>query len=94
MTAGFRCYDVAKLASLDLSRVAAQGYAFQIEMTYRFARAGFDIREVPIHFTDRQHGRSKMDGRIAREALFLVAGLRGRLRREDAPREPLGRPAR
>jgi dolichol-phosphate mannosyltransferase len=80
-TAGFRCYRVAKLAQLDLSRVFAQGYAFQVEMAYRMVQAGFRVVEIPIHFTDRQLGASKMDGRIAREAFRLVPALRRRVRR-------------
>ena len=82
MTAGFRCYDVQKLLALDLAQVAAQGYAFQIEMAYRMARAGHRIVEIPIHFSDRRLGHSKMNTRIAVEALLLVPKLRlGRARR-------------
>ncbi len=80
LTAGFRCFDVARLAMLDLDAVSAQGYAFQIEMAYRMARSGASIVEVPIHFVDRRHGASKMDGRIAREAILLVPKLRRRVR--------------
>lgn len=79
ITAGFRCYHVAALAALDLSAIAAQGYAFQIEMAFRMVRAGFRVTEVPIHFTDRRVGQSKMDGGIAREALLLIPRLRGRV---------------
>ncbi|MFY9343004.1 MAG: polyprenol monophosphomannose synthase, partial [Planctomycetota bacterium] len=78
-TAGFRCFHVAALAKLDLSAISAQGYAFQIEMAFRMVRAGFRVAEVPIHFVDRRVGKSKMDGRIAREALLLVPKLRGRV---------------
>jgi len=81
MTAGFRCYAVDLLRRLDLDAVAAQGYAFQIEMAFRVQRAGGRIVELPIHFTDRRVGQSKMDGRIAREALFLVPKLRWRAAR-------------
>jgi dolichol-phosphate mannosyltransferase len=80
-TAGFRCYHTAALRQLDLNAVAAQGYAFQIEMAYRMVRAGFRVREIPIHFVDRQVGRSKMSGKIAREALLLVPRLRGKVKR-------------
>lgn len=79
VTAGFRCYQVAALAQLDLGAVAAHGYAFQIEMAFRMVRKGFRVVEVPIHFTDRRVGQSKMDGKIAREALLLVPGLRRRV---------------
>jgi dolichol-phosphate mannosyltransferase len=78
-TAGFRCFHVAALGKLDLSRISAQGYAFQIEMAFRMVRAGFRVHEVPIHFVDRRVGKSKMDGKIAREALLLVPKLRGRV---------------
>ncbi|MCR9245460.1 MAG: polyprenol monophosphomannose synthase [bacterium] len=83
-TAGYRCFDTSALQQLDLEKVAAHGYAFQIEMAYRMKRAGFRIRELPIHFVDRQVGASKMDGRVAREALLLVPRLRGRVRRSSA----------
>ena len=76
MTAGFRCFHVARLAQIDLSRVGAQGYAFQIEMAFRIKRAGGRIVEVPIHFVDRRVGKSKMNAKIAREALWLVPQLR------------------
>ena len=76
-TAGFRCFHTAALARLDLTRINAQGYAFQIEMAYRMVRSGFRVKEIPIHFVDRRVGKSKMDGKIAREALLLVPRLRG-----------------
>lgn len=75
-TAGFRCFHVDALAKLDLSAVHAQGYAFQIEMAFRMVRGGFRVTEIPIHFVDRRIGKSKMDGKIAREALLLVPKLR------------------
>ena len=75
-TGGYRCFDVAALASIDFAGIAAQGYAFQVEMAWRFVRAGFRVAEVPIRFIDRAVGASKMDGRIAREALWLVPRLR------------------
>ncbi|MEM7203824.1 MAG: polyprenol monophosphomannose synthase [Planctomycetota bacterium] len=81
MTAGFRCYDVATLARLDLDKVNAEGYAFQVEMAFRLVRAGARVRELPIHFTDRRVGASKMDARIAREAIWLVPSLRRKVRR-------------
>jgi dolichol-phosphate mannosyltransferase len=80
MTAGYRCYQVAALAKLDLGAVSAQGYAFQIEMAFRMVRAGCRVAEVPIHFTDRRVGQSKMDSKIAREALLLVPKLRGKVK--------------
>ena len=81
MTAGFRCYDVAVLSRLDLGKVAAQGYAFQIEMVFRMARIRARIVEVPIHFVDRRVGQSKMDGGVAKEALLLIPRLRFRVPR-------------
>jgi dolichol-phosphate mannosyltransferase len=78
-TAGFRCFDTDALRQLDLDSVHAQGYAFQIEMAFRMVRRGFAVREIPIHFVDRRVGHSKMDAGIAREALFLVPRLRGRV---------------
>jgi dolichol-phosphate mannosyltransferase len=78
-TAGFRCFHVEALRQLDLAAVSAQGYAFQIEMAFRIVRAGFRVLELPIHFVDRRVGKSKMDGKIAREALLLVPRLRGRV---------------
>jgi dolichol-phosphate mannosyltransferase len=80
-TAGFRCFHTAALKALDLAAVSAQGYAFQIEMAFRIVRAGFRVREIPIHFVDRRVGKSKMDGKIAREALVLVPRLRGKVKK-------------
>jgi dolichol-phosphate mannosyltransferase len=81
-TAGFRCFHVAALSKLELGAVHAQGYAFQIEMAFRMVRAGFQVLEIPIHFVDRRVGKSKMDGKIAREALLLVPKLRGRVKKQ------------
>lgn len=80
-TAGFRCFDVAALSRIDLDAIAAEGYAFQIEMAWRFLRAGMSVVEVPIAFGDRAQGDSKMNFAIAREAAFLVPTLRLRRRR-------------
>ena len=80
-TAGFRCFHTAALQKLDLAAVSAQGYAFQIEMAFRVVRGGFRVREIPIHFVDRQLGKSKMDGKIAREAIVLVPRLRGKVKK-------------
>lgn len=75
-TAGFRCYDAELLRRIDLSDIAASGYSFQVEMTWRAKRAGASIRELPIRFVDRVDGLSKMTGSIAREALFVIPSLR------------------
>ena len=89
-TAGFRCYAAPMLSSIDLTSVTADGYGFQIEMAYNVARRGGRIVEVPIRFSDRQRGTSKMSGRIVFEALGLVSwwALRDRVLRRgrrDAP---------
>jgi dolichol-phosphate mannosyltransferase len=71
-TAGYRVYSKKGLALIDFETVSANGYGFQIEMTYRARRAGASIIEVPISFTDRELGRSKMSQAIVVEALWLV----------------------
>ena len=71
-TAGFRCYSAAILRRLDLERIRAEGYGFQIEMTYRSKQHGAAITEVPISFVDRAAGESKMSSFIVVEALALV----------------------
>jgi dolichol-phosphate mannosyltransferase len=80
-TGGFRAYRATALEAIDLSRVTAEGYGFQIEMTHRLARAGGTIVETPIKFVDRVRGTSKMSSRIVVEALLLVTwwGLRDRV---------------
>jgi len=75
-TAGFRCMSTAALRRVDLSAVASDGYAFQIEMTRRFRSAGCAIAEVPVHFVDRSAGKSKMSARIAVEAMRKVPAFR------------------
>jgi dolichol-phosphate mannosyltransferase len=76
LTGGFKCYRREALETLDLDRVAATGYAFQIETTYRIAERGFAVVEVPIAFGERAAGKSKMRPRIALEALWRVPALR------------------
>jgi dolichol-phosphate mannosyltransferase len=76
LTAGFRCFRRRVLEGLDLDAVRSNGYAFQIEMTFRAWRKGFRIREIPIVFTDRSEGMSKMSGAIVREAIWMVWRLR------------------
>jgi dolichol-phosphate mannosyltransferase len=71
-TAGFRCYRSSTLSRIDLERITADGYGFQIEMAYNVARLGGRIVEVPITFNDRERGTSKMSSRIVVEALLLV----------------------
>jgi dolichol-phosphate mannosyltransferase len=86
-TAGFRCYAAPMLSRIDLESIRADGYGFQIEMAYAVARRGGRIVEVPISFTDRVRGTSKMSGRIVVEALALVTwwAIRDRLLRRGAP---------
>ncbi len=71
-TAGFRAYSAGILSQLDLDRIRAEGYGFQIEMTYRAKQHGAAIAEVPISFVDREAGESKMSSFIVFEALGLV----------------------
>jgi dolichol-phosphate mannosyltransferase len=75
-TAGFKCFRRKVLESIDLDDVKSNGYAFQIEMTYRAWRKGFRIVEIPIVFTDRTQGASKMSKKIVREAVWMVWRLR------------------
>jgi dolichol-phosphate mannosyltransferase len=71
-TSGYRAYRAAALAAQDLSSVRSDGYAFQIEMTYRMHLAGCRIEEVPITFTERRAGRSKLSRAVVLEALWRV----------------------
>ncbi len=75
-TGGFKCFRREVLAAIPFDRVRSNGYAFQIEMSFRAWKKGFRIKELPIIFTDRMEGRSKMDGRIVREAIWMVWWLR------------------
>jgi dolichol-phosphate mannosyltransferase len=78
LTGGFKCFRREVLEAIHFEGVRSQGYAFQVELTYRAVQAGFRVREVPIIFRDRQHGQSKMSWRIAAEAMWLVPRLRFR----------------
>ncbi len=75
-TGGFKCFHRRVLAAIDLDDVRSNGYAFQIEMSFRAVRKGFRPKEIPIVFTDRTEGVSKMSGHIVREAIFMVWRLR------------------
>lgn len=75
-TAGFVCYKAKVLRTIDLSKVKFMGYAFQIEMKYTSWKLGFKVAEVPIIFTDRTEGTSKMSSKIFKEAFFGVISLR------------------
>ena len=76
VTGGFKCFRRATLEKLDLDSVSAQGYGFQIEMTYRTIKLGMRVEELPIIFVDRRVGQSKMSKKIFVEALTLVWKLR------------------
>jgi dolichol-phosphate mannosyltransferase len=78
LTGGFKCFRREVLEAIHFDRVRSQGYAFQVELTYRAVQAGFRVVEVPIVFRDRQLGTSKMSWRIAAEAMWLVPLLRFR----------------
>jgi dolichol-phosphate mannosyltransferase len=78
LTGGFKCFRRSVLEALDLSAVHADGYGFQIELTYRTIKAGFHVVEIPIVFRDRRVGESKMNARIALEAVWKVPALRRR----------------
>ena len=78
LTGGFKCFRREVLEAIHFDGVRSQGYAFQVELTYRASRAGFRIVEVPITFRDRERGQSKMSWRIAAEAMWLVPLLRFR----------------
>jgi dolichol-phosphate mannosyltransferase len=75
-TAGFKCYKRKVLETIDLDKVKFKGYAFQIEMKFTTWKIGFKIEEVPIIFTDRKEGRSKMSGGIFNEAFWGVIKLK------------------
>jgi dolichol-phosphate mannosyltransferase len=76
LTGGFKCFHRDVLAALDLNAVRTSGYGFQIELTYHAIKAGFRVREVPITFTERTHGASKMSREIVAEAITMVWRLR------------------
>jgi dolichol-phosphate mannosyltransferase len=76
LTGGFKCFRRAVLEAIDLQAVTANGYTFQIEMTYRALRQGFRVVELPITFVDRVVGGSKMSRAIVVEAVWKVPALR------------------
>jgi dolichol-phosphate mannosyltransferase len=75
-TGGFKCFRRSVLEAIDLQRVHSNGYAFQIEMSFRAWKKGFKIKEIPIVFVDRTEGTSKMSKAIVREAIWMVWWLR------------------
>lgn len=93
-TGGYKCYRRQALQALDLDAVESNGYSFQIEITHKLWRQGMKIVEVPIIFTDRIQGHSKMSGRIVREAFWFVLRLwfQNMLRRRSAAPAAIARP--
>ncbi|AMO61379.1 glycosyl transferase [Mycolicibacterium phlei] len=83
ITAGYRAYRREVLEKIDLDAVDSKGYCFQIDLTWRSINNGFQVVEVPITFTEREFGQSKMSGSNIREAMVKVAewGIRGRIDR-------------
>ncbi len=75
-TAGFVCYRREVLDVINLEKIKFKGYAFQIEMKFKAWKYGFNVVELPIIFTDRKEGTSKMSGKIVSEAIFGVIGLK------------------
>ncbi|HEX9165379.1 MAG TPA: polyprenol monophosphomannose synthase, partial [Gemmatimonadales bacterium] len=75
-TGGFKCFRRSVLEALPFDQVRSNGYSFQIEMSFRAWRKGFRLVEVPIVFTDRVEGHSKMNKKIVREAIWMVWWLR------------------
>jgi dolichol-phosphate mannosyltransferase len=71
-TGGYKCFRRRALEAIDLDAVRSNGYSFQIEVTHKIWRQGLKVVEVPIIFTDRFLGKSKMTGNIIREALWMV----------------------
>ena len=93
-TGGFKCFRRKALQTINLDRVKANGYSFQVELTHILWRTGYKIAEVPIIFTDRFVGTSKMSGKIVREAIWMVwrlwlqNGLRRRPRKSKSIIKP------
>ena len=77
-TAGFKCYSRKVLEKIDLDNIWFVGYAFQIEMKYSAIKLGFKVKEITIHFKDREHGQSKMNIGIFKEAFVGVLKLRSK----------------
>ena len=76
LTGGFKCFRRSVLEGIGLERISTKGYAFQIETTYRAVKKGFRVIEVPIVFSEREAGTSKMSRRIVLEAIAKVPALR------------------
>ncbi len=78
VTGGFKCFTRQALESLNLEKIFSNGYSFQIELNFKVWSKGLKIKEIPIIFTERRDGQSKMDGGIVKEAIFAVIMLRVR----------------
>jgi dolichol-phosphate mannosyltransferase len=89
-TGGYKCFSRRALQAINLEEINSDGYSFQIEMTHRLWRQGMKVVEVPIVFTERAHGHSKMSGHIISEALIMVWRLlfQNKLRRRPAAQSP------
>jgi dolichol-phosphate mannosyltransferase len=94
-TGGYKCFRRRSLQAINLEAVNSNGYSFQIEMTHKLWRQGMKIVEVPIIFTDRFQGRSKMTGHIIREAFVMVWRLwfQNKMRRRPTSSPPPGLPS-
>jgi dolichol-phosphate mannosyltransferase len=90
-TAGFRCYRLEVLRNIDLDTIKSEGYAFQVELTYHVLKQGFKIVEIPIVFTDRRVGKSKMSYKIVIEAFIYVLQTRFGVSK-GTERRQLGKP--
>jgi dolichol-phosphate mannosyltransferase len=88
LTGGFKCFRATTLRAIDFETVRSEGYAFQVELTYRALARGLRVEEVPITFRERSAGESKMSARIAVEAMWLVPALRIARRRDGLPEAP------
>jgi dolichol-phosphate mannosyltransferase len=88
LTGGFKAFRAATLTAIDFETVRSEGYAFQVELTYRALARGLRVEEVPIVFRERTQGESKMSARIALEAMWLVPALRLARRRDGLPEAP------
>jgi len=90
-TGGYKCFRKRALEAINLEAVRSNGYSFQIEMTHKLWRQGLTVVEVPIVFTDRFQGHSKMSGHIVREALVMVWRLLFQNKLSRRPRPPRDR---
>lgn len=90
-TGGFKCFRRAALQSINLDAVRSNGYSFQVELTHKIWMSGMRVAEVPIIFTDRFLGTSKMSSKIVREALFMIWRLWFQARLRRSPRKPRDR---